>query len=349
MAMVFDWRGNGNGFAAKTDLDRHLDRNIDCLSIQVLTKDGKIRFTDFFWCLGGLVLVQGICVFYFYINHSLWEFWDVAYRFNFLYSDITAQDRIEAIGSIFRVFLSASWFYFLGLAIWVAMILRGIKYAGKLPVILMVALVDFPIEVVLISLSGKNYHHYFFPLLACFAILVGYGWEFAQRNISKNSVKFLIYMIVLIMIVYKPIVQVVAEYRQPPEISVTKVVRYIDSATKPGDYVLLWGSQTVINFMSNRDAPTRFVHQKPLYRSGYASAALSQEMLNDLIKNPPKIIINTYFPSTPFIKMTALGQCSMPDKPLPDGMFEVLNYICKNYSLAGEIGKDHWKIYQLKN
>jgi hypothetical protein len=39
----------------------------------------------------------------------------------------------------------------------------------------------------------------------------------------------------------------------------------------------------------------------------------------------------------------------MPDKPLPDGMFEVLNYICKNYSLAGEIGKDHWKIYQLKN
>ncbi len=314
-----------------------------------LTKDRTIHLADFFWFLGGLVLVQGACILYFYINHSLWEFWDVAYRFNFLYSDITTQDRIEAVGSIFRVFLTASWFYYFGLVIWAAFVRRGIDYVRKLPVILLVALVDFPIEIILISLSGKNYHHYFFTLLPCFAILIGYGWEYAHKPISNHSLKFIIYMIALIMIVYKPIIQLIKEYQQPPEIAVTKVVQYIKSTTKQGDYVLLWGSQTVINFMSGRDAPTRFVHQKPLYRIGYASPELSQEMLNDLKTKPPKIIINTYLPSTPFIEINHSGQCIMPEKPLPDDMFEVLNYICMNYDIAGEIGKDHWKIYKLKN
>jgi hypothetical protein len=310
-----------------------------------IKKEG-VQFGGFIWWALGLGLTVLGWVYYFYLHNALWDFWDVAYRFNFLYSDIAPEDRIEAVGIIFWVFLTASWFYYFGLATWAAFIGRGWAYLKKLPLLLVVALIDFPLEIILISLSGKNYNHYFFTMILCFAILVAYGWAYGRSWIKKPWIHILVYLLAAVMIVYKPVHLIVDAYRQPPEAAVRQVVDYIKRNTDKDDTVILWGSQTVINFMSGRDTPTRFVHQKPLFREGYAERALSMELLNDLKSKKPKLIINSYLPSTPFIEMNAKGECLMPS-PLPDGMFEVFDYICKNYSLSQEIGKDKWKIYYL--
>lgn len=209
-----------------------------------ITADKSVRIRDFFGFLGGLAIVTLLWVAYFYFNNALWDFWDVAYRFNFLYSDISMQDRLEAISTIFWVLLTASWFYYFGLAVWASFVGRGWGYLKKLPVLLLVALVDFPIEIFLISLSGKNYNHYFFTLLPCFAILLGYGWNYGIRLINNRSFKVGLFILVFVMIIFKPVVQIVAVYHQPPEAAVAEAVQYIRRSTKENDYVILWGSIT---------------------------------------------------------------------------------------------------------
>ncbi|MCE1253902.1 MAG: glycosyltransferase family 39 protein, partial [Anaerolineae bacterium] len=258
---VFKWVLLGFSFALALMLKQTLIgiwATIGLIALyRVFKRDTSVKIKHLAAFFAGFTLTLLAWVVYFAANHALWDFWDVAYRFNFVYSDITLQDRLEAVGIIIWVFLSASWFYYFGLAVWAGVIGQGKNFFLRQPLLVRVALIDFPIEVILISLSGKNYNHYFFTLLPSFAILAGYGWLYLSRQLIKPYWKVGLYLLLLFMFLYKPLILVNQAYRQPPEASLDRVVKYIRQNTRPEDYVLMWGSQTVVNFMSERDTPTR--------------------------------------------------------------------------------------------
>jgi len=72
-----------------------------------------------------------------------------------------------------------------------------------------------------------------------------------------------------------------------------RIVARIQSMTKPGDTVLVWGAESAINYFSGRASPTRYVYQYPLYTNGYTSEEIILEFLDSIIKNRPKLIIDT--------------------------------------------------------
>ena len=263
---------------------------------------------------------------------------------------------MDAVGIIFWVFFHRSWFLGLGFLSWVALLISRLVHfithrSKTLPLLLVFALLDLPIEIALISLSGENYDHYFFTILPCMAILIAFGWTQLQRVkwFKLPPFQWAVYLLLALTLIVSPIKQVIDAYRQPIDQTTTATIEYIRKSTLETDYVLLWGSQTMINFVSGRDSPTRFVHQKGLFRSGYASPQISAEMLNDLSTKKPVLIIDSHLPSTPFLTMTANGQCIMPDTVLPQGIPEVFQYICNHYDLVGEVGgKDHWQVYKLR-
>jgi len=76
-------------------------------------------------------------------------------------------------------------------------------------------------------------------------------------------------------------------------------ISYIESSTVPNDYVLLWGAESSINFSAQRRSPTRFFYQYPLYEKGYVDEKMIEEYLDDIIKNRPRLIIDTKNPQTP--------------------------------------------------
>lgn len=100
-------------------------------------------------------------------------------------------------------------------------------------------------------------------------------------------------------------------------------IRFILKNTTKDDYVLMFGAETAINFITQRRSPTRFEYQYPLYMQGYDNPLKDQEFLSDLAKNPPKLIIITNNPTTPF---------------------EKFKQIITNYKLVAIYGD--WKIYQ---
>jgi len=58
----------------------------------------------------------------------------------------------------------------------------------------------------------------------------------------------------------------------------------------PGSSLVMWGHELEFNFLLDRPAPGRFVHQCPLMRPPYATPALVQEFLGDIRSTMPVIV-----------------------------------------------------------
>lgn len=306
----------------------------------------------FAWAFLGAILSLAVIMMYFAAHHCLAEYWRIAFVYNLLYSDVTPNLRIEALIDLVNFLTRTTPLFPLVFMAWGAGIWTIVREALRretiLPFPLLIALIDLPIELVLISISGKNYRHYFITLIPAMAILIAWG---SSRPLSSarrfSGWQTALGTLLLAGFIFTPSIQNLLVMAQPTgEVTITETVQTIKHETQPGDYVLIWGSQSVVNFLADRPAPTRFVHQKALFRAGFADAALSAEMLDDLQTRTPRLIINTHLPSTPFITTGPDGECHIPPD-LPDGMDAVFHFICQNYRLDQVITKDQWEIYKL--
>jgi len=211
--------------------------------------------------------------------------------------------------------------------------------------LLSVAVLDVPMEVLLISTSTKNYLHYFMALLPAFSLLIAFlvylVLSAPARVLTRSAAAFFILALFL-----PPAGFIVEHLRQQPNLQVSQTVEYILGNTDPSERVLVWGTQTVVNYVSGRESPTRFVHQKPLFRAGYASDALSAEFLAGITAAPPRLIINTWLPSTPFVEIAPDDTCGPPQAGYPQSMQPVFDFICRDYRLVEVLGKDRWQVLE---
>jgi hypothetical protein len=304
------------------------------------------------WMLVGFCTATIPWLIYFGANHALGDFWSVAYAFNFLYSDIAPKERGEAIGEIFTFLATASPFFAATFVAWLFVLLSLVRKGIRdLPVLILISFIDFPLEILLISLSGKNYHHYLLTMLPGATLLTGYlCTTLLQWTVSKKALTLAygLYPVLLAAMIIAGTSKTIDAYYQPEEIPITKAVEYIREQTTEKDTVVMWGSQTVVNFLSGRNAPSRFVHQKPLFRPGYATPQIAAEFLQDLTTRRPRLIVNTHLPSTPFIHIDNAGNCAIPTG-IPDGMPEVFQYICTHYRFSDVLKYDNWEIYTLRD
>jgi len=318
-------------------------------------RDWRAGTRRLLWTGAGAGAVCAAVGVFFALQHTLYEFWDVAFRYNFIYSGAGAGERLLALKEILVELLTRSPYFLIGLASWGVGAAYWIRHsrrdardpasAGGFLGLLWIAVLDVPIEILLISTSTKNYAHYFMVLLPAFSILIAFLVHLVlsspARVLTRSAAAFFILALFL-----PPAGFIAKRLRPQPNLQVSQTVEYILENTAPEDRVLVWGTQTVVNYVSSRESPTRFVHQKPLFRAGYASGALSAEFLGDLKANPPKLIINTWLPSTPFVEISPDGECGPPQARYPQSMGPVFEYICRNYRLVEILGKDQWLVLE---
>ena len=56
--------------------------------------------------------------------------------------------------------------------------------------------------------------------------------------------------------------------------------------------VFIWGAQAQYYFLSGRASPTRYVHLYPLQMPGYGSPGRTAELIADLARNRPSVILD---------------------------------------------------------
>jgi len=166
--------------------------------------------------------------------------------------------------------------------------------------LILIALVNLPIEVILITISDRTIIHYYLTLLPVMAILTGiliYAVprlleKFTNSSIQKAnqwSPALLLLVVILFQIgqikYYPEYVRVLAINEYAP------VIDYLSQNTEESDKVLIIGAESAVNFLTRREAPTRYVYQYPLALLG--RRPMFEEYFNEILQNKPALIIDT--------------------------------------------------------
>ena len=260
----------------------------------------KKLISDLFPMFSGGLVTLLIAVIYFAASCAIKQFWDAAFVYNFVYSSTTISRRLASMISGLESF-TATGLTQLALAGWAAGLIWLFwkkDLAQKHLALLAIGVINLPIELVLTSISGQEYGHYYMALLPVFALFAGLAYWILSRELSRQTPKIALWGFTLIVIAsigltnFRDYRQLVRTFSQAGSDDRIALVDYIRSNTAKDDFVLVLGAETTINFYAQRPSPTRFVYQFPLYKPGYATREMTEEFFQDVIQNEPKLIID---------------------------------------------------------
>lgn len=292
--------------------------------------------------IGGLSVCVIILIF-FGVQGALPQFWSAAFEYNFFYSALDEYDMASRISSAARGLRPLTragllQFSIIGYAIAIGLILFNKKSTDGFRSLLLVGLIDLPVELALIGISKNTFPHYYMTLLPVLALLTGFAaWVFISListwkipNIVKYAAAAGI-MAVFAQGSFNTYMDQLYTYRKFNKKET--VINYIKGTTTPDDYVLMWGAETLINYETLRRSPSRFSYQHPLRREGYVDEGLIVEFLDDVIQNRPRLIINTLSPNP------------MYDFPIHTPEIDSkISYLQSHYCAVGDV--DSWPVYE---
>ncbi|MBE0697619.1 MAG: hypothetical protein IH586_11920 [Anaerolineaceae bacterium] len=239
-----------------------------------------------------------------------------------------------------------------------------------------ILLLDLPVQLVLSGLSGRNYYHYFIPILPSLTIAIAFiVWSLVN---NRDNFRFLKMAYVWLGILSIPILgmgwHTTLAAIHPQEVSrVRQAVDYIRQNSGSEERLLQWGMEGRLNFLSGRATASTFLYQRALFSPGYSNSEKISLFLSDLQNNPPVIIIDTRKQETPFIlnnfqnctrlsesqyinqEMRAEWDARFPlakDDPLPYYRPEiglVYRWVCENYEqVSPEQDLGAWRVFKLR-
>ncbi len=294
----------------------------------------------------GSLLVIALTFLGFNSIKALPEFWDQAFLFNFSY---IAPYETPFLTRLIQLFnpgeLGGVALYYLGglgAMAGIFIYLNRAKHSKLTPLygMILVGLLDVIIETVFTNLPVKTFNHYyltFFPVLTFFCALLLSQlsslkiWD--SRNKSSHQRAFLV--LITLFSVF-PLIKNWETSLTKPDYRVNEVlIQHILDQTEPGDPILVWGAESMINFYTKRAASTRYVYQYALVEPGYTTEEKVLEFLDDLLENPPVLLADSMRPDMLFFEFAVSS----------DQIEQKTEEVLRLYGSATEI--DGWLVYQL--
>ncbi len=304
---------------------------------------------DLILLLAGWSIPSLAFVLYFASQGALSDYWEQAFLYNFIY--IGKHEGIRRLIPVFIkgfAYLSNGWVLYLAILGWLAgagyVLLKRRSFREIHPLI-PIALVNLPIEVLLITVSGRSILHYYLTPLPVMGILAGVlvytvplllDRLFASTAQSWARWAAGIVLLVIVLGQYGQI-QYYPEYvRILGDNDYAPVIDYVAKNTNEGDKVLLIGAESVVNFLTRREAPTRYVYQYPLALLG--RRPMFEEYFNQILAAKPALIIDTRGRSRLDEKLyTPLQKRSQIVR-------EGVRYLGANYGQVAQFGD--WSVYR---
>jgi len=172
----------------------------------------------------------------------------------------------------------------------------------------LMAVVALPLEVLMASLGGRYYGHYFITILPAVMLAIAYPiWRVV--SISRESLKSkgmlfrnAMYMILMISALVWGATSLVRDLPSAMytidvagifrgQIPLNELEQYIVQTTQPNDEVLVWHIHLGINFVTDRKAPSRFLYPLNLFIPPNEQNTKLKEYVDDLENHPPELIV----------------------------------------------------------
>lgn len=322
-------------------------------------KKKELLINSLLIAVGTLSLVVPM-VLYFYLNDSLVYLVDQVFTYNSVYTSVSLRDKIIALIGGFSVLGFISYILLIAWCSTVIELFVKKEKVNKNNIITYIALIGFPIEIYLSILSGRSYEHYYVPWLPIGLVLVGFwanrliGYMDQNKIYLLNRVGFLILITGILSVpnlIHSVPNQLSILLNQGP-FPQLEVTQFIKNETRADDYVLMWGAESSINFVSNRKSPTKYVYQYPLYTVGYQNEEMIDEFFDEIQTNQPKLIFDTSS-SDPWIppinrdkRVVWEASNDNPQYVPMKEMNKVYQYLDNNYVFSKTVG--NWDVYVLK-
>jgi 4-amino-4-deoxy-L-arabinose transferase-like glycosyltransferase len=214
--------------------------------------------------------------------------------------------------------------------------------------LLSVAVIALPLELVLISLSARNYVYYYITLIPVTTLLLA-ALFYTLTGLASSDGRAAGHLwagALLVTLSLSPIIALPSQLTPGVDAQIAEAAAYVRANTAEEDTVLVWGAETMVNFLSGRRAPSRFTYLYPLYMARYASEPRVNELLQDILQQKPALIIDTRDQDTPFVDARDKSNCRTPTQELSAGMEQIFAVVCADYQFSGEIGPDRWRVYR---
>lgn len=223
-----------------------------------------------------------------------------------------------------------------------------------------------PFDIAQGCLRGIPHGHYFLvclPSMAyCIALLFNqfetYFPSITRRAKYGLTGYFALYTFFLILGIWRN-----RTYRESD--NAIPVLNLIQTRISSSQSILIWGTQTELHFLSQRNSPTRFVYFLPLMRPrSYAKRELGEKFISELKQNRPVLLLDTseaiehIKPNWPDVlpPLDLYAQKMIIDENLQNQLSPALQvslqWINKNYKFSGEkiVGSygSTWRIFELR-
>ncbi len=346
------WIGLCGGLAfnfKQTTIGIFITYGLVLLSIRLWKR--RIPVADLLSLCAGWLLPTVLMAVYLSGQNALSDFWEQAFRYNFAY--IGKHEGIRRLVPVFIKgfsLLGNGWVLYFAVAGWLAG-LGTVWFTRRnllAPVhsLILIALIKLPIEVLLITVSGRSIIHYYLTILPVMAILAGaltYTIPFLLGKIPRfewPGIQKWIPGILLAAVIVAQIgqVQYYPQYlRDTSRNAYAAVIDYVSQNTGADDRVLIIGAESVINFLTRRESPTRYVYQYPLALTG--SRPMFEEYFNQILANKPVLIIDTRG------RKRLDDRLYIPLQKRSQVVRDGVQYLAENYQQVAQFGD--WFIYRL--
>lgn len=307
---------------------------------------------------GGLVVVALVTL-YFVWHGALQDLWDAVIRYNLAYTATRSGRQVIAIITGFGLLPIMLLFGLVGWGIAIFYLRNAKKNLGIMAGLLSVLIISLPLEFILTGVANRNYQHYYMswlPVLSlCSAFLFYYLDKRFIPSTNRTKTTFRVFALcIFFVLVFSPILTLIApaattlqealRSRGLPAVDFTNnpyepSLIYVYNNTYSDDYLLFWGNNLAVQWITKRVAPTRFAYQSAFAVEGFVNDKMVAELINELKSHSP-MIIDTTINNDP---VPALSQ-------LPENVAEVLRplfqYIHENYAEVDSLFKTDWIVYR---
>lgn len=239
-------------------------------------------------------------------QNGLYDFWRAVFVFNFFYSQ-----QFEFWSSRFDA-LTAGYGYLVGTGLIVFALLGFViglnalcfareRIAPALRPLLEICALALPIELVLVTTSGRPFDHYFAALLYVLAVWAAFFFYVlfvqvrtllaaAPPRAQRLAVASIVLLVLLTLL---PVLKQDVELsRQLNALEPPAIVQFLRERTTPDDTVLILGHEARILFFAERRSPTRYINASTFQQTPFVTQEMAEEYYKSILDAKPAYIVD---------------------------------------------------------
>ena len=267
----------------------------------IFHRDNALSLT--LWsALGAMAVFLPVIVIFASVG-GLYALWDAVFVFNFIYSDTTFAARADVVLDLWS---SLNFVLLPLIGAWCIGLHHTLRKApsDSLNGLVKLAVILLPMEIILISLPGRQYDHYYLAVLPVLTILIGFFVHMVVKKLHVHVSLVSMGLLLIISLYYVPdawedlyLEKYLEKYRSENGITTyhewyRHVVEYIRNRTDPDDLILVTHPNPLLYTLSDRGAPSRFSYIRPLTTPGYRNSEVVNEFISDVESKSPSFIID---------------------------------------------------------